>query len=124
MATVYVMKAHERDMKMFQPEVFDQLTAVGQTTPAYEDGWRWGNHMFQIVTALNGSTSVELIIQGSLDGTNWFNLDAGGSIITILGSGPEGFYFSEVAAIQLRVKFEAEAGGTDATVDIAYLGGN
>lgn len=123
MATAYVMKAHERDMKMFQPEVFDQLTAAG-STPAYEDGWRWGNHMFQIDTALNGSTSVELIIEGSLDGTKWFNLDAGGSTITILNSGVEGFYFSEVAATQLRVKFNAEVGGTDATIDISYLGGN
>lgn len=124
MADSAAFRFHEQDTKMFQPEVFDQLTAAGQTTPAYEDGWRWGNHMFQIDTTLNGSTSVELIIQGSLDGTKWFNLDAGGSTIIILASGPEGFYFSEVAAIQLRVKFEAEVGGTDATVDISYLGGN
>ncbi len=114
----------ERDARMKTPQIFDQLTAAAATTPAYEDGWRWSNHMFQILTALNGSTSVELIIEGSLDGTNWFNLDAGGSTITLLASGVEGFYFSEVAAIQLRVKFEAEVGGTDATVDISYLGGN
>jgi len=121
MGTESKMKAHERDMKMFQPEVFDQLTAVGQT-PAYTDGWRWGNHTFQIKVVLAGSTSVEVMAQGSHDGTNWFNLDSTGSLV-INASETVGYYFSGVSLVQVRLAFVAEVGGTDATIDVSYMGG-
>lgn len=124
MADSAATKYHERDTRMYQPEVFDQLTAAGQKTPAYIDGWRWGNHTFQIKVALNGSTSVEVRAEGSHDGTNWFNLDGTGSTLVIAASDTVGYYFSEISLVQVRLAFVAEVAGTNATIDVSYMGGN
>ena len=123
MASSAAFRFHESSTRMCQPEVFDQLTAAAQATDAYVDGWRWNNHDFQIKVVLNGSTSVEVMAEGSHDGTNWFNLDGAGGTLVLNVSDTYGYYFSNIALVQVRLTFVAETGGSNATIDVSYMGG-
>lgn len=95
-----------------------QLTAAGSSaslaTPALTRHSIWCT-----VAAIN--TSVTLRIEGSLDGTNWANLDSSNADTTITSNGTYGFTFIGLLN-SIRVTFVSEVGGTAVTVDAKYLG--
>lgn len=67
-----------------------------------------------VVAAIN--TNVVLRAEGSMDGTNWFNLSADNTDTTITANGTYGFNV-EVAVDNIRLNFVSESGGTNATID-------
>jgi len=79
-------------------------------------------HTFQFkVAAIN--TSVTVRVQGSLDGTNWFNLDSNDADYTVTANGTYGL--KSTARIKFaRFMFVSEVGGVAATIDAKYYGGN
>jgi hypothetical protein len=97
---------------------FTQLTAPGNTaaipTAAY------ARHTLQYTVA-SIDTNVVVNWEGTLDGTNWFDLrDAGDK--TILANGTSAFEYSKLAVAAIRFVFVSESGGTAATIDCKYMG--
>lgn len=99
---------------------WSQLTAPGITSPLYV--MDYSKHTFQYkVASIN--TNVKVAASGSLDNTNWFNLDANDALSTHTSNGTYGMTFDGVVKYTL-FSFMEETGGTSATVDVKYLGGN
>ena len=101
---------------------FDQLTAAASQTDALLVE-QFQNHTFQILTAAI-VTNVVVRIEGSLDNTNWFNMDDTGGDTTITSAGTIQFNKKTFKTKYVRVNFVSEAGGTTATIDVKYMGGN
>jgi len=79
---------------------------------------RWTNIIFQYVITLT-STNAVIRIQGSLDGDNWFNVDAEEKDITITASGTYSVTYEGKGEINyIRLYFVSESGGTDATIAV------
>lgn len=95
-----------------------QLTAPGNSAGLATPGLT-RHSVWCTVAAIN--TSLVLRVEGSLDGTNWANLDASNTDFTVTGNGTYGFTFEGLLA-HIRVVFVSELGGTAATVDAKYLG--
>ena len=98
-------------------KTFVQLIAPGVT--AAVDASEVNNHVFQIkVAAIN--TSVDVNIEGSLDGTNYFQIKA--ADVQYIANGA--YYISEndLQVKFVRFSFVSEVGGTAATLDVVYLG--
>lgn len=90
-----------------------QLTAPG-VTPAFSMvGYKRATVAVTIATI---NTNVVIRIEGSLDGTNWFNLSATDTDTTFTANGTYGFNV-EAAVDNIRLNFVSEAGGTTATVN-------
>lgn len=90
-----------------------QLTAVGSTAAFSMVGYKRAT-IAAVVAAIN--TNVILRAEGSMDGTNWFNLDANNVDTTITANGTYGFNV-EAAIDNIRLTLVSESGGTAVTVD-------
>lgn len=97
---------------------FTQLTAAG-TTASLNVG-DLSEHVLQYtVAAINDN--VVLRMEGSVDGTNWFNLSSENVDVTVVANGSNAFVYSGKVNY-VRGRFVSESGGTDATVDFSYTG--
>ena len=95
---------------------FTQLTAPGVTPEIVVTGKQ--NHTFQyVVAAIN--TDVTVNAQGSLDGTNWFDL----ATATVTANGAYGYIVSNTILTRIRFNFVSETGGTTATIDASHISG-
>lgn len=97
-----------------------QLTAPGNTPSLYVISN--SKHTFQYKVA-NINTSLKVAASGSLDNTDWFNLDANDALTQHTSNGTFGMVFDGKIKYTLFSLIE-EVGGTDVTVDAKYLGGN
>ena len=97
---------------------WDQLTAAGATD--HIDVSPVIHHTLQYKVA-NKNTSVTVRAEGSLDGTNFFNLDSSNSDTTKTANGTYAFVF-EGAITYIRFTFVSEEGGSAATIDVRYFG--
>lgn len=94
--------------------VWAQLTAPGSTSAFSMVGYTRAT-IAVVVAAIN--TNVVLRVEGSMNGTNWFNLSATNTDTTITANGTYAFNVSSVAADNIRLTFVSESGGTAATID-------
>ena len=97
---------------------FTQLTAPGATDALNVKTLLYHTLAFTI-TSIN--TNVVLRAEGSLDGTNWFNLDALNADTTVTGNITDAFIFVGNLAY-IRGNFISESGGTAALVNYKYSG--
>ena len=103
----------------YDNETFTQLTEASSTA-SYECV-DFLYHTFQYTITLI-DTNVVVRAEGSLDGTNWANLDANDIDTTKTANGTYLFtFFGKINFI--RFTFVSEAGGTAAKIDVKYLGG-
>ena len=91
------------------------LSAAGSTNPQQVNGLK--NHVFQ-VTISNYSVDVVFKCEGSLDGTNWMNLDADNSSQTVKANGTTGYYKSDTPLEYVRITFVSGTG----TITTQYAG--
>lgn len=96
---------------------FAQLTAPGSTSATTVTAYK--NYTLQYKVA-SIDTNVVVRLEGSLDGTNWINLDSDGDT-TITANGTYGFKLSNTPLAQIRFTFVSEAGGTAATIDAVLM---
>ena len=96
---------------------FTQLTAAGNTESISVKSEN--HHTFQVVVA-SINTSVDYNVQGSLDGTNFFDLEA--SDIQQTANGTYYLTYPNMPLQEVRCSFKAEAGGTAVTLDFTYEG--
>ena len=92
----------------FEVTEFTSLTAVGVTSSAQTAGV---NLLFQ-VTVSNIGTNVVVRFEGSLDDTNFFNLDDGETDTTITANGTQGFALNGCPVKYVRVRLVSIDGGT------------
>lgn len=100
--------------------VWAQLTAAGSTEAL--DVTPYSEHTFQIVVATI-DTTVNVRTEGSVDGTNWFNLDDTGADTQYSANGAYLMHKSGFRCRWVRFTFVSEAGGAAATIDVDYTGG-
>lgn len=112
-------------------ETFTQLVVPGVTDEVSVEGAK--NHTTS-VTVASINTNVLLQVEGSVDGTNYFKLPLEDVVVsglaitsnvaTITANGTYLLYVKDVTIKNIRTNFVSESGGTAATIDILYLGGN
>lgn len=112
-------------------ETFTQLVAPGVTDEVSVEGAK--NHTTS-VTVASINTNVLLQVEGSVDGTNYFKLPLEDVVVsglaitsnvaTITANGTYLLYVKDVTIKNIRTNFVSESGGTAATIDVLYLGGN
>jgi len=99
-------------------ESWDALAAPGTTSAKECAGYV--KHTIQLkVAGINTSATVR--VEGSLNGEEWFNLDAADSDVTITTDGVYGMFFEGTLGY-IRFRFVSEEGGTDAVLTAIYLG--
>lgn len=91
------------------------LTAAGSTNPQQVNGLK--NHVFQVTTS-NHSVDIVFKCEGSLDGTNWMNLDADNSSQTVKANGTTGYYKYDTPLEYVRITFVSGTG----TITTQYAG--
>ena len=98
-------------------QTFTQLTAPGNTAAVNVNAIN--NHVFQVTVAVI-DTSVDVNIEGSLDGTNFFKIKASDVQYTANGT----YYITEtdLQVKFIRFDFVSELTVTNATIDVVYLG--
>lgn len=98
-------------------QTFTQLVAPGVTAAVNVNAIN--NHVFQVKLAAK-DTSVDVNIEGSLDGTNYFAIKAADVQYSANGT----YYITEtnLQVKFIRFSFVSEIGGTAATLDVVYLG--
>lgn len=70
------------------------------------------------------NTSVDVIAWGSLDNSNWFNLDVDTAVTQQTANGTYALCYQGEGEIgYTKFEFEAEVGGTDATIDVVFKPG-
>lgn len=84
------------------------LTAAGVTSSQATTGL---NLCFQITTSSIG-TNVVIRLEGSLDDTNYFNLDDGEEDITLTGDGTFGYALNGCPVKFVRVRLVSISGGS------------
>ena len=92
----------------FETETLTTLTTAGVTPSAISAGV---NVCFQ-VTVTNIGTNVVVRFEGSLDDTNFFNLDQGGADTTITANGTYGYALNGCPVKYLRLRLVSLSGGT------------
>ncbi len=92
----------------FEVEAFTTLTAVGATDSVLSAGV---NVCFQVTVSSIG-TNVVIRFEGSLDDTNFFNLDQSGADTTITANGTYGYALNGCPVKHLRVRLVSISGGT------------
>ena len=100
---------------------FTQLTAAGSTAVVNTEDYH--NHTFSITLAAV-DTSVDIRIEGSLDNSNWFNMDDTGNDTQYTTNGTYLIHKPNFKTKYVRFTFVSEVGGTAATLDVTYMGGN
>jgi hypothetical protein len=93
-----------------------QLTAPGSTTPINVADYSDGCYGF---TVANINTNVVVRVEGTIDGTNWFNMAA--TDTTITANGTYRLDYSARSVYQVRFTFVSEAGGAAATIDCDFI---
>lgn len=91
-----------------------QLTAPAQTTTARSFSGFSRLTAQLLVATIN--TNVVIRLEGSNDGTNWFNLNSSNFDTTITTNGVQAFTWQGIAS-QVRANFISESGGITATLD-------
>ena len=97
---------------------FAQLTAPGNSEAIDVKGFL--SHSWQY-TISNINTNAVVRVEGSIDGTNYYNLDQDGDT-TKTANGTYGFKLSDTPLFKVRFVFVSESGGTDAVIDSYYEG--
>jgi hypothetical protein len=103
------------------PLTFTQLTAAGSTAATNIRNYK--NLTWQIILA-NKDTSVDVRVEGSHDGTNWFNMDDAGTDTQYTANGTYSLRASDRAVEFTRFTFVSEVGGAAATLDASLMAGN
>lgn len=88
------------------------LTAAGTT--AFQALGPQDNVLFQITVSSIG-TNVVIRMEGSLDATNWFNLNAAGDV-TLTSNGTRGYALVQVPVPYIRGNLVSVSGGTPSVV--------
>jgi hypothetical protein len=91
----------------------DRLTAIGTTSIRKVLPYK---HFLIQYTIASINTSIDIRVEGSLDGTNWFNLDEQGDT-TVTSNGTNALRLANSPIAFIRCNFVSETGGTDATID-------
>lgn len=91
-----------------------QLTAPGTTASRSFAGYALATIQVDVASI---NTSVTLRIEGSNNGTTWFNMSTSSTDTVITANGPYGFQFESCPEF-VRVNFVSEVGGTSATIDV------
>lgn len=103
-------------MSNIQIKPLTQLTAPGTT--AVVDVVPYKQHTVQYkVASIN--TSVDVNVQGSVDGNNFFNLES--SNVQKTANGTYYLNYKNLPLARMRFNFAAEAGGTAATIDVTIM---
>ncbi|MBM4179698.1 MAG: hypothetical protein FJ211_10280 [Ignavibacteria bacterium] len=89
------------------------LTAAGVTD--YQALGPQDNIVFQVTVATIG-TNVVVRLEGSLDATNWFNLDASEADTTLTANGVTAYSVSQVPVPYVRGRLVSLSGGTPSVV--------
>lgn len=98
-----------------------QLTAPGDTDTVKVMGVKSFVWQYKIASI---NTSVTVAAYGSLDGTNWFNLDANDATTTKTSNGVYAMSYNGNGEIAYtKFTFISEAGGTSATIDVVFMAG-
>jgi hypothetical protein len=106
-----------------QQDVFARLTAPGSTAPVNMEVYH--NLLLSVdVNSMAGGDTLTVRVEGSLDGTNWFNLDDAGLDTTYTGDGTYQFHKDNFACKYFRFTFVSETGGGAGTIDVDYILGN
>jgi len=92
----------------FEVETLTTLTAVGVTSSVLTAGV---NLCFQITVASIG-TNVVIRLEGSLDDTNYFNLNQTETDFTLTSNGTYGYVLSGCPVQYVRVRLVSISGGT------------
>ena len=99
-------------------------SAITQLTAPGASGWintgKALNHTIALTVA-NIDTNVVVRIEGTIDGTDAFNLSNSDTDTTLTTNGTYGFKYTG-SLTGIRVNFVSESGGTAATIDAKYLG--
>ncbi|KKM63421.1 hypothetical protein LCGC14_1511580, partial [marine sediment metagenome] len=110
--------AHQKDMDGNSASKTDwaQLTAPGSTA-SYQPNFVAKRHVLQVVLA-NKDTNVVVSLQGSVDNSNWYDLESEATYTA------DGTYHiqSDAYAPYARGTFVSEAGGTNAQVTFKWYG--
>lgn len=89
------------------------LTAAGATDYASSSGS--DNATFQVTVSSIG-TNVVIRFEGSLDATNWFNLDSNNVDTTITANGTTGYTMMQAPVAFMRGRLVSLSGGTPSVV--------
>lgn len=89
------------------------LTSAGTT--AFAGGESADNAIFQVTVSSIG-TNVVIRLEGSVDATNWFNLDSNNVDTTITANGTYGYALVQVPVPYLRGRLVSLSGGTPSVV--------
>lgn len=89
------------------------LTSAGATD--FANSSESDNAVFQITVTSIG-TNVVVRFEGSLDATNWFNLDSNNIDSTITANGTYGYSLMQAPVVYMRGRLVSLSGGTPSVV--------
>jgi len=101
---------------------FAQLTASAEASDSVKltdtkERMIYNKVLFQ-VTVASINTNVVVRAQGSLDNSNWFNIDTDEEDVTITANGTYGIkHEGDGELVYIRLYKVSESGGTDSTID-------
>ena len=95
-------------------QTYDQFTAPGNGTAA---DVKWKRNHVMAFTVASIDTNVVVRMEGSIDGTSFFNLNSQDSDTTITSNGTTCLYVDNIPLKHIRPVFVSESGGTAATID-------
>jgi len=98
----------------FNVQSLTTLTAVGTTTAVEVTS----NAVTFQVTVTDINTNVVVRFEGSLDNTNFFNLDQGGADTTITTNGTYGFALNGCPVKYIRLRLVGISGGTPSVASL------
>jgi hypothetical protein len=98
----------------FNVQSLTTLTAVGTTTAVEVTS----NAVTFQVTVTDIDTNVVVRFEGSLDNTNFFNLDQGGADTTITANGTYGFALNGCPVKHIRLRLVSISGGTPSVASL------
>lgn len=108
-------------MKQGKTISMTQLTATGDTDVVKVIGVKNFTWQYTVATI---DTSVSVIAYGSLDNSNWFNLDVDEVATTQTSNGTYALHYDGDGEIAYtKFNFSAEVGGTAATIDAVFMPG-
>lgn len=106
-------------MKQGKTITFTQLTAAGSTDSVKVLGVKSFTFAYTVASI---NTSVTVRAEGSLNDSNWFNLDIDDSNTIETANGTYAFQYGGNGELAYtRFTFVSEVGGTAATIDVVFL---
>ena len=99
------------------------LTVANLTAPGNSAAIQTGLNVYHTLVAkvTDVDTNVVLRAEGTIDGTNWFNLKSDATDTTITEDGVYPFLFVGMLE-KIRLVFVSETEATNATIAVSYLG--